>query len=489
MKLNGKPSILIWSIAAALFGAALGLCTHFGFSMGAAGQILTDKRLIASLDPQIEELEEQHRDYIDRLRRAYPLFAATRYPEPLNLKQASLRDDEWILAYDATDTGVIIYLSEGKQLRKAVFRPIPRKSLEKLVRRFRDPLEVDETNCDVKLMSFDFATGRKLADLLLSDVLDYLPAGRPVVVVPDESLGVLPFEALVLSGTGRISTSTDIPCAVHAEFFGDRNPVSYFQSITALTFARTYRKKQESGERLLVVADPVFEAGDKRAEGPVQLIRLAGEETALYQYLMAAMAGGRLGKVTFKRLPLTGKLAESLGNLYEGRADIYTGLHARKTEFLNTVAPKLQQYSGIVFATHGYFGKDIPGIMEPTLVLTLVPPGTDGYLRMSEVMELRMNADIVVLTACHTGLGRRISGEGIMGMGRAFQYAGATSVLISLWSVAQDSSVRLVESFLRHTRDGKTKLEALRLARREIRQAGFDHPFFWAPFILVGEID
>ena len=72
-------------------------------------------------------------------------------------------------------------------------------------------------------------------------------------------------------------------------------------------------------------------------------------------------------------------------------------------------------------------------------------------------------------------------------LGRAFQYAGARSVLMSLWSVAENSSVMLVESFFRHIREGKNKLDALKLARREIRNSGFDHPFFWAPFILVGE--
>jgi CHAT domain-containing protein len=75
-----------------------------------------------------------------------------------------------------------------------------------------------------------------------------------------------------------------------------------------------------------------------------------------------------------------------------------------------------------------------------------------------------------------------------MGMGRAFQYAGAKTVLMSLWSVAESSSVNLVESFFKHLKEGKNKLEALRLARKEIRKAGYDHPFFWAPFILVGEV-
>jgi CHAT domain-containing protein len=76
-----------------------------------------------------------------------------------------------------------------------------------------------------------------------------------------------------------------------------------------------------------------------------------------------------------------------------------------------------------------------------------------------------------------------------MGMGRAFQYAGARSVLMSFWSVAEFASIRLVESFFNNLKAGKNKLEALKLARDEIRDEGYAHPFFWASFVLVGEVD
>ena len=76
---------------------------------------------------------------------------------------------------------------------------------------------------------------------------------------------------------------------------------------------------------------------------------------------------------------------------------MFTGFDASKDNFLKKISPSLNQYDEVVFATHGYFGKDLPGIMEPVLVLTLVPPGTDGFLRMTEVMGLNMNADIVAL--------------------------------------------------------------------------------------------
>ncbi len=193
-------------------------------------------------------------------------------------------------------------------------------------------------------------------------------------------------------------------------------------------------------------------------------------------------------KLEVPRLPLTGQLGESLKKADPEKTDLYHGVTAQKAVLLHK---DLKPYRSVIFGTHGYFGKDLPGIQEPALILTLPdqPEGQDGFLRMTEVMGLKLNCEVAALTACQTGLGRHISGEGTMGMGRAFQYAGAKSVLITLWSVAESSSVDLVTSFFKHLREGKSKLEALELARDEIRKAGYDHPFFWAPFILVGEAD
>ena len=120
-----------------------------------------------------------------------------------------------------------------------------------------------------------------------------------------------------------------------------------------------------------------------------------------------------------------------------------------RRSFFTTICPSLARYESIVFATHGYLDSSALGMTEPLLVLSLVPPGTDGFLRANEVMGLRLNAATVVLGACQTGLGRQVPGEGTMGMGRSFQYAGARSVLMSLWSVAERSSVKLVENFFK----------------------------------------
>jgi tetratricopeptide (TPR) repeat protein len=442
-----------------------------------------NKLVIDSLGPQVKDLEEKLRDHIKMLRAKYPLFAATKYPEPMELSQTALNDNEWALSYDVTDTGVIIYLTKGKELILGLFKELPRKELDELVRNFREPLEIGHGgSIRKKLTSFDFDSGKRLADILLGEILADLPEGAPIMVVPDDSLGVLPFEMLVLNKGGRVKTDKKIPYASGATFFGDRNPISYCQSITALTLSRTLTKREKARAKCLVLDDPVFEAEDPRVK------RMARKK----RKTMLASLPDRLMFIkteiglTFPRLPLTGELGESLKKLDPERTEEYRGMKACKPVLFKK---SLNRYGSMVFATHGYFGKDLPTIQEPVLVLTLLdqPKGQDGFLRMTEVMGLKLNADVVALTACQTGLGRRISGEGIMGMGRAFQYAGARSVLMSLWSVAEKSSVMLVESFFKHRKEGKSKLEALQLARKEIREAEYDHPFFWAPFILLGE--
>ena len=407
------------------------------------------------------------------------------------LHETALRDDEWVLAYHVTDPALIVYLIRGKQLIKAVSRPISRKDLQEAVLSFRKPLEVvpGRDKLADKLQSFDLVAARKIADMLLGNLLDTLPVGAEVIIVPDDVLEVLPFEMLALNSGGAINTDKNLPYVAGVDFFADRNSISYCQSVTALSLSRAFPKTKSAQGGLLALADPVFEETDTRATRVPKNERPTGVMASLFRNLMTVEQTGHTGSPRFGRLHETADLAKALSAMYDKDSKIYTGFDASKSVFMENISPSLSQYDNVVFATHGYFGRDLPGIMEPVLILSLVPPGTDGYLRMSEVMNLRMNANIVALTACQTGLGKQTAGEGTMGMGRAFQYAGAKSVLISLWSVSEIVSVNLVKSFFGHIKDGKEKAEALRLARDEIRKQRFDHPFFWAAFILVGETD
>jgi CHAT domain-containing protein len=194
------------------------------------------------------------------------------------------------------------------------------------------------------------------------------------------------------------------------------------------------------------------------------------------------------GRPVFDRLSTTGQLAERLQHTYGHSAHVLTGLAASEPEIRQR---SLKAYVALVFATHGILDGEVPYIQEPALVLSQVGVTAqdreqDGFLTLSEVMELELAADVVVLTACNTGVGKQLTGEGVLGLGWAFQYAGARHVLMSLWSVEEASTVLLAERFLTYLHQRLPPLEALRQARADVRRAGYDHPYFWAPFILVG---
>jgi CHAT domain-containing protein len=106
-----------------------------------------------------------------------------------------------------------------------------------------------------------------------------------------------------------------------------------------------------------------------------------------------------------------------------------------------------------------------------------------------EIFNLKLNADLVVLSACETGLGKEVKGEGLIGLTRAFLYAGTPSVVVSLWQVQDRSTAELMVRFYRHLKNGQpSKAEALRQAQLElIRHGTFAHPYYWAPFVLVGQ--
>jgi CHAT domain-containing protein len=209
------------------------------------------------------------------------------------------------------------------------------------------------------------------------------------------------------------------------------------------------------------------------------------------------------------RLPETREEVLKIGELFgskEGGANIKLDLQARESEVKKA---GLSDYQYIHFATHGILSGDIPYILEPALVLTQVGESEeDGFLKTSEVLGWKLKTDLVVLSACKTALGKEVAGEGIVGLSRAFMLAGAKSVVVSLWSVDSNSTAALMRQYYTNLQAGKTKEESLRLAKQELKAGVYSvhrgrglqivsaeepiklnaqHPFFWAPFILLGE--
>lgn len=433
---------------------------------------------LVSLQKTMNSLKTERARFVEKLRKSYPEYAAIRYPKPLKASEIKLYPDEVLFEYAVTDTNTLAWLVKDGKVLKQIAVDIRKPQLEELINRYRANIS------DPKMLrapGFDYETGHKLYSLLVKDFMPLISKNDKIIVVPDKKLGLLPFEALVTKipekkgmVTGRYGNYPD-----GISYLGDEYQISYYQSASALTIARTLDRGGKPEKALFVLADPVFDASDVRLSAKTQP---GAKKSSPLMRAVEDVTGLKL-----VRLDQTGNLGKDLIKLFgEQGTDQLTGIEANEANLKKT---DLSKYRYLVFATHGILDGHVSGIMEPALVLSQVgnKENQDGFLTMSKVMGLRLRGDVAALTACETGSGKLVSGEGVMGLGRAFQYAGAKSVLASLWSVAEDSTVKLVEKFFMYLKAGNDRMTALRMARADIRKEGYEHPFFWSPFILIGE--
>jgi len=204
----------------------------------------------------------------------------------------------------------------------------------------------------------------------------------------------------------------------------------------------------------------------------------------------------------FKRLVFSGEEVRRIASIWNVAQDS-EHINLRHRASVKRVREiDLSKYRIVHFASHAVLGDKIELASQPALVLSEKDgDGAEdrGYLQFSDILELKLDADLVVLSACETGLGQMHAGEGIVGITRAFFYAGASSAVVSLWEVQDQSTSLFMESFYSKLRQGKSKAEALREAKIEMMKTTVDKyratgmplslaaPYFWAPFILAGD--
>lgn len=284
-------------------------------------------------------------------------------------------------------------------------------------------------------------------EALAGDLLGSVtPGGRAparLLVVPSGILHYLPFEALPL-GDGHLV---------------DRSAVSYLPSASALVELRS-RPVEPAPPRLLAVGDPP--SGNEPA--PARRVGFAGVRG--------------LGA-----LPHTRREVERIRSRFgAGRSTALLGPEAAEGRLK---AEPLDRYSVLHLAVHGWI--DASSAARCGLVLGPGPGDDDGLLQFREILRLRLAADLVTLSACQSALGELVTGEGMVGLARAFFYAGSDSVVASLWSVADDATADLMAEFYRGLAEGLPKAEALRRARLAVRaDPRYAHPYYWASFVLLG---
>lgn len=343
---------------------------------------------------------------------------------------------------------------------------------------------------NTQIDGFSLPQAKQLYDLLLAEVLPEIKETDRAIIVPDGILGLVPFEALVLKEGQNLQDSV---------FVGDKYNLTHYQSAAVLALKRRL-KEEPAGRPLFAPGNPVFDPQDERCQPPgekaippTQLVK--EKNRGAFQALATSEAWGKTNRGSaqgqelvyppLKETEVEVRAIAGLLGIKPSSPDVLLNLQANET-FLKK--PPLQDYHYLHFATHADLPGKVQGIKEPFILLGQVgnQAGDNGFLTLSKVLGLKLKAQMVVLSACVTGRGKVMEGEGVANFARAFQHAGAKSVLVSLWPVASDEAVEHMTLFYGHLKDGKSRLEALQLARRAIK-AKYPQPFFWAVFILHGE--
>jgi CHAT domain-containing protein len=313
-----------------------------------------------------------------------------------------------------------------------------------------------------------------VSNVLLKPVLEKI-GNKRLVIISDGALQYTPFGALP---DPRVSDKYQ-PLLVN-------NEINYLPSATTLQTIRNETQNRTPAPRsIAILADPVFQANDPRvrrgaaATSPSELSPAA-------QNLAAAARDARGGE--WNRLPGTLQEAQTILKLFPPDSSLtFLDFQANRT---NAQSNQLSQYRFIHWATHGFANPQKPELSG--VVMSLVQENgqtQDGYLLLGDIFNLSFNADLVVLSACQTGLGEIVQGEGLVGLTRGLMYAGTPRVVTSLWSVPDAQTATLMGKFYeKMLQQNLRPAAALRAAQLEIFQTqGSWSPYHWAAFTLQGE--
>ncbi len=405
---------------------------------------------------------------------------------PRNLKQIQqevLDDDSLLLAYSLGEERSFLWVVGRDSLTGHVLpsRPV----IDQLASRVH------------KLMPRRHVPGRRRqATAAIDDLSEAVlaPAARRLnrkrlLILADGALHYVPFAALSIPDTGAKGSERGPP------FVPDRgNPLIADHELVYLPSASVLAQlRRQSAERrpapglIAVVADPVFQHDDPRLErGAREDGAGSGSESASETAVLERNVldfGTR-----FERLPFAGVEADAVLALAAGAESLRaTGLEATRELVLSG---RLDHYRIVHFATHGLLNTVHPALSG--IVLSLVDEAgrpRDGLLRVHEIYDLPLSADLVVLSGCRTALGKRVRGEGLLGLTQGFFYAGAKRLVVSFWNVNDRATAELMTRFYRGMlRDHQPPAQALRAAQLSmLGDAEWQAPYYWAGFALHGE--
>lgn len=443
-------------------------------------------RMDAEIARANAELSERYPEY-QELTRNEPIEAAR--------IQALLRPGEAMLVYELGDSGYLWVIRPDS----ATFLPLDAAvgGLSGEVAGLRAQMEFDETGSSRPL---DVGLLHTLYRSLFAPALPHLAGVRHLLVVPAGPLQSLPFGVLVASPPQAVRQAADYR---GIDWLARHYAVSVLPAVSSLQAFRQFAGSGQAARPFAGFGDPLIGESGAAPTGKRVGVDVAGlfRNLAVNRdpaFPMAERADAAVDIEAIRRAPRLPETADELQAMARVLGADADALWLREAATESRVKRlDLSNYRILAFATHGVMAGEVAGAGEPGLILT--PPAQasaedDGYLAASEIARLKLDADWVVLSACNTAAADGTPGaEGLSGLGKAFFYAGARSLLVSHWPVASAATVPLSTGMLREYEAAPAagKAEALRKSMMTLMNTPehpeYAHPVYWAPFVVVGE--
>jgi CHAT domain-containing protein/Flp pilus assembly protein TadD len=430
----------------------------------------TDKQLedikqqIATLLTQLPQLEGQ-------IRVNSPRYAALKYPQPLTLPQIQqqvLDDNTLLLEYSLGEERSYLWAVTKTSITS--YELPKRAEIETAAQEFYQQLKSEAGNIE---------EGMKLSQMILAPVMNQL-GNKRLLIVGDGALQSIPFAALPIPRLGNSDTCRGDACVAPTPMLVNHEVVSLPSASTIAVLRNELKDRKPAPKTLVAIADPVFEPNDPR-------LKKAGENSSSSSSTEATRSAIEMG-VNLQRLEYTRKEAEAILALVPDNQKFSAfDFAANRT---TATKPDLSQYRIIHLATHGLLNTINPELSG--VVLSLLDEkgaDTNGFLRLNDIFNLNLPAELVVLSACETGLGKDVKGEGLVGLTRGFMYAGAKRVVVSLWSVNDTATADMMTKYYQQMLDkGVNPVAALRAAQLEMMKTDqWKAPYYWAAFLVQGE--
>ena len=411
------------------------------------------------LENLLEE-ENKYNGLITKIKMENPDYANLIFPQPQGyeqIKEKLLNNETALIEYMIGEKYSFAFLATSDDL---YICPLPEsESLKPLVNNYLSFLTLKETG-EFKAKK----GGQRLFRILLGSFATRLEKNiKKIIIVPDGNLNFLPFETLIQEK--------------NSHYLIQDYEISYVPSASALTNILKRKSPTKRDKDFLIVANPKPHQTNKFISFLSDLLKsLSRKRDPESEDIV----------FDFPNLPYADKEAKVIAKFFDPDKEmLLVREDATESRFKKL---DLSEFKILHFATHGVID-DEDWWRSSLIFLPDKDFLEDGSLQPREIYDLKLNSDLVVLSACQTGMGKLEKGEGVMGLGKSFLNTGTKSVIASLWNINDRSTAQFMKYLYKNLIEGKSKAEALKLAKIEMINSKFSHPFHWAAFILMGDWD